>query len=142
MTFRKNIKTQMMLSAGLSALLGTATLSAQQEAEVAEVPFAFHAQQQTFPAGEYRVSEKNSSSVFQLTGPEGKSIWVSAPLLETTDPQKPHLTFTRYSGEYVLSAISMPGNDVGHAVSQSAIDKNLTHKIVLAARVSVPLKAR
>jgi hypothetical protein len=142
MTFGKDLKTQMILNAGLSALLGTATLSAQQRSEVADVPFAFHAQQQTFPAGEYQVTQRNSGSVFQLMSSEGKSIYVNAPLLNTTDPQRPHLTFARYGGEYVLSAISMPGTDIGHAVSQSAIDKNLTHKMDIAAMVSVRLKAR
>jgi hypothetical protein len=142
MTFKKNIKTHMILSAGLSALLGTTTLSAQQRTEVAEVPFTFHAQQQTFPAGEYQVTQKNSGSVFQLMSSEGKSIYLNAQLLNTTDPQRPHLTFARYGGEYVLSAISMPGTDIGHAVSQSAIDKNLTQKMGLAAMISVSLKAR
>jgi hypothetical protein len=142
MTFKKNIKTHMILSAGLSALLGTTTLSAQQKTEVAEVPFTFHAQQQTLPAGEYQVTEGNSSSIFQLTGPEGKSIYVNVPLPNTTDPQKPHLTFARYGGEYVLSGISMPGRDVGHAVWQSTIEKNLTRKMGIAAMVSVSLKAR
>jgi hypothetical protein len=142
MTIRRNIKTQVILSAGLSALLGTATLSAQHSTEVADVPFTFHAQQQTFAAGKYQVTERNSSGIFQLIGPEGKSIFVNAPLPNTTDPQKPHLTFARYSGEYVLSGISMPGKNVGYSVSQSAIDKNLTHKMGLAAMVSVTLKAR
>jgi hypothetical protein len=132
----------MILSSGLSALLGTAALSAQQWTAVADVPFTFHAEQQTFPAGKYQVAESNSSTIFRLNGPEGKSIFVNAPLPNTTDPQKPHLTFARYGGEYVLSGISMPGKDVGRAVWQSTIDKNLTRKMGLAAMASVSLKAR
>jgi hypothetical protein len=142
MTTRKNIKTQLILSTGLAALLGAATLGAQNSTAVADVPFAFHAEQETFSAGKYQVAERISSGIFQLTGPEGKSIFVNAPVPTTTDPQKPHLTFARYGGEYVLSAISMSGKNVGHAVSQSAIEKNLTHKLGFAAMVSVTLKGR
>src|SRR5581483_8254495 len=142
MRFGKNIKTQLILSAGLSALLGTATLNAQQWTAIADVPFTFHTEQQTFPAGKYHIAESNSSTIFRLDGPEGRSVFVNAPLPNTTDPQKPHLTFARYGGEYGLSGISMPWKDVGRAVWQSTIDKNLTHKMGLAAMVSVSLKAR
>ena len=67
---------------------------------------------------------------------------MNAPVPNTTDPQKPHLTFVRYGDEYVLSEISMPGKNVSYAASQSTIDKNLSHKIGLAALISVPLKGR
>jgi hypothetical protein len=134
--------THRILTAGLSALLGTVSLSAQDVREVADVPFTFQAGQQTFSAGKYEVSERNTTGLFQLAGAKGKSIFVSAPLPRTTDPQKPHLTFVRYGDEYVLSEISMPGKNISYAVSQSTIDKNLSHKIGLAALISVPLKAR
>jgi hypothetical protein len=117
--------THRILTAGLSALLGTASLTAQNSREVADVPFTFHAGQQTFSAGKYEVKESNAVGLFQLAGSEGKSIFVSAPILKTTDPQKPHLTFVRYGDEYVLSEISMPGKNVSYGASQSAIEKNL-----------------
>jgi hypothetical protein len=134
--------THRILTAGLSALLGTASLSARDTREVADVPFTFHAGQQTFSAGKYEVSESKAVGIFRLAGSEGKSIFVGAPILNTTDPLKPHLRFVRYGDEYVLSEISMPGKNVSYSASQSAIDKNLSHKIGFAALISVPLKGR
>jgi hypothetical protein len=134
--------THRILTAGLSALLGTASLSAQSSREVADVPFIFHAGQQTFSAGKYEVRETNSVGLFRLTASDGRSIFVGATIPRTTDPQKPHLTFVGYGNEYVLSEISMPGKNVSYAASQSVIDKNLSRKIGVAALISVPLKGR
>jgi hypothetical protein len=134
--------THSILTAGLSALLGTASLSARDMREVADVPFTFHAGQQTFSAGKYVVGEANTVGLFRLTGSDGRSVFVDATIPNTTDPQKPHLTFVRYGNQYVLSEISMPEENVSYALSQSAIDKNLSHKIGFASLISVPLKGR
>ena len=42
-----------VLTAGLSVLLGSSTLSAQTQTAVANIPFAYHVGQQTFSAGKY-----------------------------------------------------------------------------------------
>jgi hypothetical protein len=134
--------THMILTAGLSALLGTASLGAQNLREVADVPFTFHAQQQTFPAGTYELAERGTNGVFQLYGPDRKSILVGAMIPVDANPSKPHLKFACYGGQCVLSEIAMPGRETAYRASQSQIDKNLTHKLGVAAMISVPLKAR
>jgi hypothetical protein len=133
--------THMILTAGLSALLGTTILGAQSLSEMANIPFTFHSEQQTFAAGQYRVSERGSNGIFQLYGPDQKSIYVSASVPVTVTSAKPHLTFTCSGGECVLSEIAMPGRDVAYRVSKSKIDKNLSHKLGIATMISVPLKA-
>lgn len=134
--------THMLLTAGLSALLGTATLGAQNLREVADVPFTFHAQQRTLPAGQYQIAERGSDGVFQVFGPDRKSILVGVMVPVATNPNKPHLKFACYGGECVLSEIAMPGRETAYRASQSQIDKNLTHKLGVAAMISVPLKVR
>jgi hypothetical protein len=42
-----------VLTAGLSVLLGSSTLSAQNQKAVANIPFAYHVGQQTFSPGKY-----------------------------------------------------------------------------------------
>ena len=134
--------THMILTAGLSALLGTASLSAQNLSEVANVPFTFHAQQQTFSAGTYTVSERSATGLFQLYSPNKESIFVGGMVPTTSAPNRPHLTFACYGGECILSEIAMPGRETAYHLSQSQIDKNLTHKLGIASMISVPLKAR
>ncbi len=138
----KRKMTHMILTAGLSALFGTAILSAQNSREVANIPFTFHAQQQTLAAGTYQIAERGSDGIFQLSGPDRKSIFVGALVPISANPNKPHLKFACYGHECVLSEISMPGRETAYRVSQSQIDKNLTHKLGIASMISVPLKAR
>ncbi len=133
--------TTIILTAGLS-LLGSLTISAQDQLEVASIPFAFHANQTVMPAGKYLVEQRNAGGLFQLRSEHGKSIFLSAPVQKRTDPARPRLTFSRYGSEYLLSQISMAGNDVGYNVSSSALDKELSRKIGMAAMISVPLRAR
>lgn len=133
--------TSIIMTAGLS-LLGSLALSAQDRTEVADIPFAFHANQTTMPAGKYFIEQRNEGGLFQLRSAKGSSIFLSAPVEKRTDPARPRLTFARYGSEYLLSQISMPGNDVGYNVSKSAMDKELPRKIEVAAMISVPLRGR
>jgi hypothetical protein len=134
--------THMILTAGLSALLGTVSLGAQSLREVADVPFTFHAQHQALPAGQYQIAERSSGGLFQLYGPDRKSIFVGAMIPVTANPDKPHLRFACYGGQCVLSEIAMPGSQTAYRASQSQIDKNLSHKLGIATMISVPLKVR
>jgi|KBSMisStaDraftv2_1062788.scaffolds.fasta_scaffold1190680_1 hypothetical protein len=131
--------THMILSTGLSSLLGTAKLGGHSLREVADVPFAFHAQQQVFPAGKYEVNETGSNGAFQLLGPERKPVFTGPMAPSGTNLKKSHLTFVCYGNERVLTEIAMPYT--AYHVSQSQLEKNLTQKIGLATIISVPLMA-
>lgn len=57
--------------------------------------------------------------------------------------EQPHLKFVRdRAGEYVLAGVLMPGSTSGWQKSQSAIEKDLTHKLGFAAAISLPLTSR
>ncbi|HEY7306999.1 MAG TPA: hypothetical protein VH601_22930 [Bryobacteraceae bacterium] len=134
--------THMILSAALSALLGTARLGGQSLREVADIPFTFHAQQQTLPAGTYQVNEMGSNGVFQLIGPNRESIFVGPMAPAGANPEKAHLTFACFGKERVLAEIAMPGKGTAYHATRSQIEKNLAHKIGLATMISVPLNGR
>ncbi|MBV9502046.1 MAG: hypothetical protein JO138_21960 [Acidobacteriaceae bacterium] len=134
--------TNAVLTAGLSALLGSAALKAQDRAELATVPFAFHAQQTSFEAGKYRVEEGSTNGVFRIAEQSGRSVYLMAHPVGDANPNEPKLTFACYGGQCVLEKISMPGSNVAWGQSQSSIEKSLSHKLGAAAMISVPLKAR
>jgi hypothetical protein len=133
---------KLILTAGLSALLGATAAVAQNQTEVADVPFTFHAAQNTLPAGKYTVAEQTSNGIFRLRDADGHSIYVSMHPGKDSNPDQPKLTFIRDGGEYVLAGVSMPGSTAGWESSQSAIEKDLTRKLGIAAMISVPLTAR
>ncbi len=135
--------TNILLTAGLSALLGAATLSARDKTEVANVPFAFHAQQTALEAGKYTVQEKSSNGLFLVRSNDGGgSVFMQMHPDVSADPRNPKLTFACYAGDCVLAKISIEGSEVTYAVSQSSIEKGLSRKLGFAAMISVPLKAR
>ncbi len=134
--------TNTLLTAGLSALLGAAALSAQDRTEIANIPFAFHTQNTALEAGKYRVNEQGANGIFQLYAESGRSLFVTTHPAGSSDPNNPKLTFACYGGQCVLAKISMPGSDTEWAQSQSSIEKNLGHKLGVAAMISVPLRAR
>jgi hypothetical protein len=131
-----------ILTAGLSALLGASAAVAQNRAEVADVPFTFHAAQHTFAAGQYTVAEQTASGLFRLSSADGQSVYVSMHPGKASDPEQPKLTFVRQGEEYVLAGLSMPGSIAGWEESQSAMEKDMTRKLGVAAMISVPLKSR
>jgi hypothetical protein len=133
---------KLILTAGFSALLGTTAALAQNQKEVADIPFTFHTAQNTLPAGKYTVAEQTSSGVFRLSDADGHSIYVAMHPGKASDPEQPKLTFVRDGEEYALEGVSMPGSDSGWEESQSAIEKALTRKLGVAAMISVPLKSR
>jgi hypothetical protein len=130
-----------ILTAGLSALLGSAALSAQDRSELATIPFAFQAQQISFEAGKYRVDEGSTSGLFKISSESGRSVLMLAHPVGETNSSEPKLTFACYGRQCVLAKIEMPGSNVEWGQSPSAIEKSLSHKLGTAAMISVALKA-
>ncbi len=135
--------TKTLLTAGLSALLASLTLTAQTIQLVADIPFAFHAEGKTLPAGTYQLKEMNASGIFQISDrAENVSQFVNAPIHQNVNPTSSKLTFARYGNEYVLASFAVAGSSYDNAVSRSAVEKNMTRKLDLSAMISVPLHQR
>jgi hypothetical protein len=134
--------TTLVLTAGLSATLGSFSLSAQNRSEVADIPFAFQVQQKTLPAGHYLVDQRSVGGLFQLYDARGHSIFLSALQQNRAEPDKPKLTFACYGHDCVLAKVSMPGADVSYGLSQKQIEKNLPHKMGMVSMISVRLTSR
>ncbi|MBV9613406.1 MAG: hypothetical protein JO091_13110 [Acidobacteriaceae bacterium] len=130
-----------ILTAGLSALLGTVAVSAQDQTEVAEIPFAFHANHQLLPAGKYTVSQRNVNGLFQLSNGEGQGLFVS--MIDEGDKSggDPKLSFRCYGNERVLASI-WTADGTKYTVSDSSIEKDLHRRIDMSALISVRLTAR
>jgi hypothetical protein len=84
----------------------------------------------------------NDGGVFQLSDASGKSLFVSAPIQATSDPDKPHLGFTCSGGECILSEIALPGKMHTQKVTERDIQKNLTHKLGMVSMISIRLGSR
>ncbi len=135
--------TYLVLTAGLSAMLGSPTLSAQQDrTEIANVPFAFQANDTHLPAGQYTVTRSVTGGIVTIReNSTGHGIFVKTSPGDESKVNNPRLTFTCYGDDCVLSTIWMP-DKAAYAVYAPAHD-NLTRKMGLSTQIrSVRLTAR
>jgi hypothetical protein len=127
--------TTIVLTAGLSALLGSSTVSAQGQKATADIPFAYHVGQQTFSPGEYTIAKNSSQGIFALRE-AGTRHDIFIPVLphSTGDKDAWNLTFSCYAGECSLSQIRMASD------SYNVNAKPPVHGGKVAAMISVPLR--
>jgi hypothetical protein len=135
----KHRLTRFILTAGLSAVFGSLVLSAQNQREKANVPFAFQTSERSLAAGEYTVQETSSASVLKLSDSQGRAIFVASYLTDNGAPVNPRLIFRVYGKEYMLSQVWMDDGS-GYSVAQSAAEKKLRRQLkITPTLVSLPL---
>jgi hypothetical protein len=128
-----------VLTAGLSVLLGSSTLSAQTQTAVANIPFAYHVGQQTFSAGEYTVAKTSSQGVFALRETDtGHAILMPVIQQDTGAKDAWNLTFSCYARDCSLSQIRMAGDS--YNVTARPPVRLASNRVGVAAMISVPLR--
>jgi hypothetical protein len=128
-----------VLTAGLSVLLGSSSLSAQSQKAVANIPFAYHVGQQTFAAGKYAVAKSSSPGVFTLRETDtGHEIFMPVVQQDTGDKNAWNLTFSCYAGECSLAQIRMAGDSYNLTARPPVRLAN--NRLGVAAMISVPLR--
>ncbi len=128
------------IGAGLAALLWSPLLKAQNT-EVATIPFGFHANDITLPAGEYSVSKIGTDGVLRLRNTEtNKSVLLAFPVRNSGDSEA-KLTFHCYGDHYFLAEVWMPGAP-GYALWKSNLEKEMSRSGERIAMAYVPLATR
>ena len=121
-----------IVAALLLSVVATSVCYAQQAALTVTIPFAFQAENQTMPAGEYRV-ESVLESVLTGTGRlqrlrqvNGSAVMiVSTMSVEARNGiPNPELVFNRYGHTYFLSQI-WTGGSQGHQLFKSDREKEI-----------------
>jgi hypothetical protein len=124
-----------VLTAGLSVLLGSSTLSAQDHKATANIPFAYHVGEKTLAPGKYTIGQTRTPGVFALQQREtGHTIFM--PVLQQGMGGKDawDLSFSCYAGECSLAQIRMAGD------SYDLTTKPPVRLGKVAAMISVPLR--
>ena len=138
----KRIITTFLMAVGITGPF-VARLVAQGNPAEAKIPFAFVVSHQTMPAGKYSVSRLSPiAPVFALRDGRGSSIIASFSNNETGKPSEPSLTFACYGQACVLAKITPPGSETAYSLSPATIEKNLPHRLGMAALVSIKVPIR
>ena len=128
-----------VLTAGLSVLLGSSTLNAQTQTAVANIPFAYHVGQTTLTAGKYTIAKGSSQGVFALRETDtDRGIFMLATQKSTGNKDAWNLTFSCYAGDCSLSQIRM-GSESYNLLAKPRVRLASNH-VGVAAMISVPLR--
>jgi hypothetical protein len=133
--------TNLVLTAGLSALLGSLALSAQDRKAIANIPFAYHVGQKSLTAGTYTIQKMDALGTFRLLDDQsGHSMFVSVTPLDTGGKNDPKLTFSCYAGQCSLSELWMAGN--GYRLTARPPVRVANNQMGVVALISLPLLSR
>ena len=112
------------LAAG--AFLSTSHAVAQEQAVVAQIPFAFENGSQHLPAGKYRI-DFTSGPLLGLrgTGANSAGFAMTIPKEASKTPQRGKVVFHRYGNRYFLSEVWIGGESTGRVCVQSRAEKRL-----------------
>ena len=129
-----------VLTAGLSVLLGSSTLSAQSQKAVANIPFAYHVGEKTFSPGKYAIAKTGSSqSVFALRETDtNRAMFMSVIAQGTGAKNASKLTFSCYAGDCSLSQIWLAGDS--YKLTARPPVRLANNRLGVAAMISVPLR--
>ena len=138
----KRMLTSILMAAGIAGPF-VGHLGAQDNRTVADIPFAFVANQTVMPAGRYELNRADTSgSSFALRNANGRAVFFSAGIPETGSPDTPHLTFACYGKECVLAKIAPPASPIAYSLTERSVEKNLHHTFGVASMVSIKLAPR
>jgi hypothetical protein len=128
-----------VLTAGLSVLIGSSTLSAQDQRATANIPFAYHVGQQTFSPGKYTIGQTRTAGVFALQQTETRhAIFMPVLHQDTARNDAWNLTFSCYAGDCSLSQIQMAGES--YKLTAKSPVRLANNQLGVAAMISVPLR--
>ncbi len=122
-----------MLVFGLGSPFIATHLSAQRNAAVAVVPFAFSVSGHMLPAGTYHISKLNPVA---LQGSAG-GLMTKMCQVEAGNPTHPAITFARSGDQWVLVKITPPDSSLAYLLRDTSMEN--TH-LGMATLVSVKLK--
>jgi len=104
----------------IALLLGAVSVYTQAESQTllaVSIPFGFTVEDQSFPAGDYTISDSfvHPETVIQLRSSDGKYVAVigTHPTYSLDPAAKSELLFQRYGSMYFLSQIRTKGESTG-----------------------------
>ena len=116
------MKTKLMLSTTVLALLVTTAASAQSISVRANVPFSFIVNRITLPAGEYLVESADNQGRalrFANLNSQARDLVISNYCGGVAAATQTKLIFHRYGDRYFLKRIWVAGNSTGHELMTS-----------------------
>jgi len=122
----KNQLRRLLVTIGLSAVLGSSLLNAQTSGKIgnADVPFSFRIADRVLPPGTYTVTAR-ANGLMELwnTGTQqGIMVMAGANMSGHSDPK---LVFNCYGDRYFLSQVWFGNEDAGRVLAKGHLEKEI-----------------
>ena len=123
---------RIFLMSTLLAILSVSSVRAQSnQGQTANIPFSFTVGSKVFPAGQYVVTRLNAQSdkatlvIKSADGRTSKIVLALAPVQAGKVQERARLVFNRYGGQYFLSQVWTPADNVGLELLKSRSERTL-----------------
>jgi hypothetical protein len=122
------MKKRLFYAAGFFTLLFSTHCFGRTWAAKANIPFHFQVGRASMPAGEYRISQSESTLTFKGLDGRPTATVLSRSTSSTENLHIPSLEFHRYGNQYFLAHIWLSGSQ-GVVVPKSKREKELAHEL-------------
>ena len=129
---------RLLMTIGLSAVMGSSLMLAQSGAGKADIPFGFYVRDTPLPAGSYTVREASTPGILQIVNNEtGNSIVVMAPPNRSGDTSDSKLVFNKYGNRYFLSELWLAGASSVDCVPKGKLEREISKAPAAIATVAM-----
>lgn len=92
------------------------------------IPFAFQADNQAFPSGDYQVSWIGSRLMIGTADGKRTGLFVETLASHRDASTRNYMKFNKYGEKYFLTEVSVAGQDSTHEVQKSKLEKELASR--------------
>ncbi|HEY6389640.1 MAG TPA: hypothetical protein VIX89_00085 [Bryobacteraceae bacterium] len=122
----KNQLRRLLVTIGLSAVLGSSLLNAQTSGKIgaADVPFSFRIADRVLPPGSYTVTARANGlmELWNTDTQQGVMVMTGENKSGHSDPK---LVFNRYGDRYFLSQVWFGNEDAGRILTKGHLEKEI-----------------
>jgi len=122
----KNQLRRLLVTIGLSAVLGSSLLNAQVSGKigVSDVPFSFRILDRVLPPGNYTVTA-HSNGLMELWNTDTRQGMMFLSGSQESGKSEPKLVFNCYGDRYFLSQVWLGNEDAGRILSKGHLEKEI-----------------
>jgi hypothetical protein len=122
----KNQLRRLLVTIGLSAVLGSSLLNAQVSGKigVSDVPFSFRILDRVLPPGNYSVTA-HSNGLMELWNTDTQQGMMFLAGAHESGKSDPKLVFNCYGDRYFLSQVWLGNDDAGRTLAKGHLEKEI-----------------
>lgn len=133
----------------IAVLFVALTLTVSSSAQTSEpgihhanIPFAFHVENRSFPAGAYEVSWVGPRLLIKSLNGNQQALVIVVRVDASESSRRNYLRFNTYGGDYFLAGVWIAGQNFGHELVKSKLEMEVAGRKTPSSYAMVGLNAK